>query len=268
MFRYIALSLWAGLCLAQTAPGNTAGPPPPGVDEALRARINQFYQLQVDAKYRQAESLVAEDTKDFYYAAGKPKYLSFEISQIIYSDNFTRAKAVTLCEEHILVLGFADKPIKAPIRSTWKLVDGEWFYYVDPDSLGQTPIGLKSPNAGVKGNGAPPGMPAGMPTAEQIQKMLEQVNTLVKVDKDAVDLKPGETAKVTIINASSGFMSVVIQTALDGLDVTPERLELKAQGNAVLTLRATATAKSGSLTLQVEQTNQVIPIQVKIPEAK
>ena len=268
MFRYIALTLWAGLCLAQTAPGNTADPPPPGVDEALRARIKEFYQLQVDGKYRQAEALVADDTKDFYYTAGKPKYLSFEISQIFYSDNFTGAKVVTLCEEYLLVLGFTDKPIKAPIRSTWKLVDGQWFYYVDPDSLGMTPVGLKSPNAGVKGNGAPPGMPAGMPSAEQIQKMLEQVNSLVKVDKDAVDLKPGETANITITNASSGLMSVVVQGTVEGVEVTPARLELKGQGNAALTVHAAKNAKSGSVNLQVEQTNQIIPVQVKIPEAR
>ena len=268
MFRYTALGLWAGLCLAQTAPGNPAGPPPPGVDEGLRARITEFYQLQVDAKYRQAEALVAEDTKDFYYASGKPKYLSFEISQVFYSDNFTRAKVVTLCEEHIMVLGFADKPVKAPIRSTWKLVDGQWYYYVDPDSLGQTPIGLKSPNAGIKGNGGPPGMPASMPTAEQIEKMLEQVNSLVKVDKDAVELKPGETATVTISNASSGLMSVTVQGSVAGVDAKPGHLELKAQSTAVLTLKAAPGAQSGSLNLQVEQTNQVIPIQVKIPEAK
>jgi hypothetical protein len=267
MFRYIAFILWAGLCMAQTVPGNTAGPAPPGVDEALRARVHEFYQLQVDAKYRQAEALVAEDTKDFYYASGKPKYLSFEISQVFYSDNFTRAKVVTLCEERILVLGFADKPIKAPIRSTWKLVDGQWFYYVDPDSLGQTPIGLKSPNAGVKGNSGIP-MPAGLPSAEQIQKMLEQVNSLVKVDKDAVDLKPGETANVTISNASSGLMSVVVKSAVEGIDSKPDRVELKAQSNAVLSLHAAPNAQSGTLKLQVEQTNQVIPIQVKVPEAK
>ncbi len=66
---------------------------PPEVDAALRARISKFYQAHVDGKYRLAEPLVAEDTKDFFYQANKPHYLSFGITRIDYSDNFTKAKA-------------------------------------------------------------------------------------------------------------------------------------------------------------------------------
>ena len=37
----------------------------------------QFLQLEVDKKYRQAETFVAEDTKDYYYDNGKPEINAF-----------------------------------------------------------------------------------------------------------------------------------------------------------------------------------------------
>ena len=39
------------------------------MDEALRARIHKFYQAHVDAKYRIADQVVAEDSKDLFFAA-------------------------------------------------------------------------------------------------------------------------------------------------------------------------------------------------------
>lgn len=36
---------------------------PPNVDEALRARITEFYQYFVDGKFRDADGLVADDSK-------------------------------------------------------------------------------------------------------------------------------------------------------------------------------------------------------------
>src|ERR1044071_5965016 len=85
-------------CLSAQAPADLFHKAPPAVDEALRARIAKFYQLHVDSKFRQAEALVAEDSKDFFYSANKPKYLGFEIKQIIYSDDFTKARAVVITQ--------------------------------------------------------------------------------------------------------------------------------------------------------------------------
>src|SRR5215475_5648840 len=99
MHRFTLLTMFAAVALAQSQdPFNR---PPADVDEALRARIKLFYQYHVtgDAQaYRKAEALVAEDTKDYFYTHNKPKYISFEISRIDYSDHFTKAKATVLCE--------------------------------------------------------------------------------------------------------------------------------------------------------------------------
>ena len=41
----------------------------PEVDPARSARIGEFYQEQVGGKFRQAEALVAAETKDYFYGA-------------------------------------------------------------------------------------------------------------------------------------------------------------------------------------------------------
>src|SRR5262245_31278623 len=80
--------------------------PPAEVDQALRGRIAKFYQAHVDGKFRQADELVADDTKDYFYEAKKTRFLSYEIQRIEYSENFTRALAIVLCEMRVMFPGF------------------------------------------------------------------------------------------------------------------------------------------------------------------
>jgi hypothetical protein len=42
---------------------------PREVDQALRTRISEFYQDHGGGKFRQAEALVAAETKDYFYGA-------------------------------------------------------------------------------------------------------------------------------------------------------------------------------------------------------
>ena len=59
-----------GMCVGQTS-APPAEAPSPEVDQALRARIAEFYQDHVGGKFRQAEALVAEETKDYFYSASQ-----------------------------------------------------------------------------------------------------------------------------------------------------------------------------------------------------
>ena len=108
---------------------------PPDVDDALRARIAKFYQAQVDGKARRAEEIVAEDSKDFFYNMAKPKFLGFEIRDITYSDNFTKAKVTMVMEMYLMMPGFEGKPMKVPGSTLWKIENGQWCWYIDPDVL-------------------------------------------------------------------------------------------------------------------------------------
>ena len=57
--------------------------------------------------------------------------------------------------------GFMGKPMKVPVPSTWKLVDGTWYWYVDPESLRMTPFGKLNP--GSPGESAPRPQPSPFP---------------------------------------------------------------------------------------------------------
>src|SRR5258705_10706026 len=118
MHRFAMVPLVAAFAFAQ--PNEPFKPRPPAeVDAALRARVQEFFDLHVKGTFRKAEELVAEDTKDFFYTHNKPKYLSCEVSKIDYSENFTKANAVVLCEQYILMPGFTERPLKVPTPSTW-----------------------------------------------------------------------------------------------------------------------------------------------------
>src|ERR1035441_7840558 len=106
MLRVMLLILVAAATFAQTPPATPEQSPPqpspqapPEVDTALRARITQFYQLEVEGKFNRALQLVAEDTKDLFVGSSKPTYQSFEIHSIRYSDDFAEAE-VMRSEEH------------------------------------------------------------------------------------------------------------------------------------------------------------------------
>ncbi|MGH9667955.1 MAG: hypothetical protein ACRD9L_26355, partial [Bryobacteraceae bacterium] len=72
IFGFCGLSL-----LAQDSAEALDSAPPP-VEQALRARITQYFQAYVDGKWRVAERLVADDSIDAFLGADKDRLLSFE----------------------------------------------------------------------------------------------------------------------------------------------------------------------------------------------
>jgi len=256
--RWLVVAVAGTLCAQE--PQDLFQKAPPDIDSALRARISRFYQLQTEGKHRQAEELVAEDSKDIYYAADKTKYLSFEIVRILYSDNFTKAKAQMLLEMYVMVPGFTDKPMKVPIPSTWKLDKGEWCWYVIQQAERDTPWGkVKVGNS----SGPAPSLPSKsqLPTVESIQAQ-------VKANRNVVQLKPGGSEQVEILNSMPGPVSLSTDyAAAPGFDVQLNRKQLAAGEKAVLALTLRADAKPPRAPVQIKvrvvPTNQVIPIEVK-----
>ncbi len=208
----------------------------------------------VDAKYRQAESLIAEDSKDVYYNGQKPKYLSFELKNIEYSDNFTRAKATTLCEAIVNMAGFSGQPLKMNAQTTWKLIDGQWFWYIDPATVHRTPFGSMTPGTGPR----PPGMPATLPSDPGFAL------GKIKADKEALDLPAGDSGSVMITNSAPGPMNIMLSGRISGVDVKLDNVNLNPGDKAVLSVTTHPGAQSGTLSIQVEQTNEVIPIRINV----
>jgi len=254
MLRISVLTILAGAAFAQN-PGDLFNKPPAKVDKALRARINEFYDDHVKQQYHKADSLVAADTKDFYYIQNKPAYLGCEIQRIDYSQKFTRAKATILCEQVLMVPGFTDKPVKVPIPSTWKLERGKWYWYVDQEAIRQTPFGRMTPGPGPRTGTLPAAIPD---NADFVLK-------LVQADKELVELKPGMSEKVTITNSAPGNMDLKIEGQIPGVEATLDHTQMKIGDRAVLTLKGGDNPQAGLLTIRVQQTGLAIQIQVVIP---
>ncbi len=240
---------------------------PPEVDAALRARIQQFYQAHVDGKYRLADQVVAEDSKDWFFAAAKPRYLGFEIIRINYSDEFKKAEAVVSCQADWYVRGTKMK-VNLPSTSLWKVVDGQWFWYIVPVTEVKTPFGTMNYNGGAVKDGAPPAAVPGLPGDPQVlaQKILEQVQT----DKQDLLLSSYEASsgEVKIFNKMQGPITLraEIDGAFPGLTFKLDKTEVKAGDSATLQIRFKPKDRVAkpSLTARVyvEPTAQVLPVKL------
>jgi hypothetical protein len=256
MLRLTTLWVFAAVAFAQN-PTDLFTKAPPEIDQALRARINEFYEDHVKGEFRKAEKLVAEDTQELFYDTNKPKYLSFEISRIDYSENFTKAKATVICEQFVMFPGFAGAPQKIPGPSYWKIENGQWFWYVPATTKGDWPFGT-----GMKPGAATAAPKPSIPTA--IPTSVEEFFNQVKADKQAVSMKGGDSDQITIANSAPGVMTLSVSGKLPGVEATLDRTDLKSGERAVLTVHAAVGAKSGNLAVHVVQTGQDLPVQVTV----
>ncbi|MFN0172072.1 MAG: hypothetical protein ACKV22_37185 [Bryobacteraceae bacterium] len=202
---------------------------PPEVEHRLRERINGFYQAHLDRKFRQAEKFIAEDTKDLFYERRKPQIEKFEIREIHYSDKFTKAKATILCEQVIMLPGFAGKAVPVPIASQWKIENGDWYFFVDQKELSQTPFGEMKSGARSGGGGDLPPMTG--PDVSALQ-------TMVKAERDRIELSPGqESQQVRITNIMPGKVDLRLEyPPVPGLSAALESTEISARGSTMLSV--------------------------------
>ena len=259
--RFFLAIFFSSVLMSQTA-ADIFRQAPPDVDAALRERIALFYKLHGEGKFRQAEELVAPDTKDYFYNSNKPKYLTCEIRKIDYSEDFTDAKALVVAALRVPFPGFGNDPVKMPHISRWKLVSGQWFWWVDPEEAKMTPFGkmdAADPNA-------PKGPAPNLATAPDVRAVLNQV----AVDRTAVSLRPtrGAEDSVRVANRMPGVAKVAVSGAApEGLEVSIDPAELQANSMATVTFRVTDPAKAPKrsvVNLVVQPLGKVIPVTVTI----
>jgi hypothetical protein len=238
-------------------PSNPFDKPPADVDDALRARITQFYQYHVDGKLRPAEQLVAEDAKDDFYAAAKPSIKAFRIDQIAYSDHYTKAKVTMVGKAMVSFMGMAaPQMMDMPFPSFWKIENGKWcfYYYVDPERM--TPFGKqKAPSKDGKGGTAAPFTPMDLSTIAQG----------VKPDRTAVKLGDAEE-KVSLTNSLPGVVTLSFsEKEYAGIEAKLDKTELKAGEVATLTIKPrSAVGRPRTMVgVIVQPSNQFIQVEVK-----
>ena len=259
-FQIALAVLLAAACFAQTTPPD-APKPPADVDQALRARINEFYGLLLKKEFRKAEAIVAEDTKEYYYAIGKPDITKYELLEIHYSDDFTHATAIALCAQKVQQPGFPLGEWNLKVPSLWKYENGDWYWSVNQKEM-MTPIGIAKKAAA--DNGAAVSAP---PTSTEIPKEFAKTPDFamgkVGADKKAITLEGYKAEQVTIVNGSAGQIRLFMPKQF-GLDLQLEPTELAAGEKAVLTVRAIKGSVSGVLGVQIIPTGEILAVQVVV----
>src|SRR5580658_3680287 len=141
MRRILLFPLVPAIAWSQQAPSPTSQAPVSEAEAALRARVDQFYQLLVAKKFRQAEALVVDDSKDLYYNWGKPDIKGFDIKSVEFLDGGRAAKVTLTVTMYMAVAGAAPILFHMPSPSTWRLEQGKWSLWIDPDIALMTPMG-------------------------------------------------------------------------------------------------------------------------------
>src|SRR6266404_6170559 len=136
--------------------------PAPQVEEALRARVTEFFNYHVEGNFRKAYDLVADDTKDQYFGAQKIQYKSFKIDSVKFSDDFTKADVALTGERSWRMRSqLPETLVTVPMNTSWKLEGGKWMYHEEPRQLlmpmGPSAIGANSsaPNQSSDGKTLP-----------------------------------------------------------------------------------------------------------------
>jgi hypothetical protein len=223
---------------------------PPDVDRELRARVNAFYQNFVDGSPRKAEAFVAEDTKDWYYNAGKNHYESFKIvGDIKYSDNFTKAVVVVAGKMERLISGQV-VVMDVPQETRWKIENGKWCWTYHPEDTCLTPMCGKTPPAATAEDRAAAAKRPKDTSPEAIRSaglaVLEQQP--MGLDKGTVTMNVDEasSAEVVFTNGADGDISIALDgPVVRGLKAKLDKTTVPGHGKAVLSLVYDPSDKSG-----------------------
>jgi hypothetical protein len=257
LFVFIALTLQA-----QTPPV-TLDKPPQDVDDALRARIKQFYNYHVARTFRLCEELILEDAKDDFYVLTKPQLDSYKIGNIEYSENFTRAKVIIVGMMPVLLPMAASRVMDQPFASYWIQDKGVWFWYYNKKAALETPFGPK------KKPDSEAGGAASLPDAADVT--VESLQSALKIDRTRIDLADGKPQVVKVTNTLPGLASLTIdcQTmpmARTGITATFDKRDLKAHETATLTLNVSPKSGAGlyPLRIAVSPTNQILDLTVTV----
>ncbi len=222
MRTYAALALLLAQGAFAQSPTDVFTKAPPGVEEALKARVAVFLQAHVDGKFRLAERAVHEDALDAFYNSEKQKLISFEPERIDFSENFSKAMVIYNVELDWVTARVGKIRVKPPMKMLWKLDKGDWWWYVVPKGEWDTPFGsMKSGKESETGPSAP--APIRIPDA---QTLLNQL----KVDKTTLSLKSADKSEdmAIIRNEMPGQVTLALEEhSVAGLKVTLSKTTLK-----------------------------------------
>jgi hypothetical protein len=212
MKPFFLLPLAAAMAaIAQTPPAaDLFEKAPPDVDQALRARVKEFYQHHVDGTYRKAEKMVAEESQDYFYQIQKQRYDSCELIRIAYKESFTQSTVTMACKGKWNING-NEMSVSMPLSSSWKRDSaGNWvWYHVQPQKM-PTPFGEMDHRAALGGK---PEGPGGLQIPTDMKAAGELLMKQVKVSKQDITLSSYEKSEdeIVVTNGSGGLVKLDFQ---------------------------------------------------------
>ncbi len=257
---------------------------PAPIDEALRARVDQFYQAFVAGKYKDAYLLVDDESQNAFLEGDKQQYKGCETLKIRYSDNFTKAVVVESCKGEWKWHG-AVLPRSFPITSSWKIEDGKWCWsYVKPTQMA-FPF---SPTGFVP---LPPAETAEKPTENKdrpaipadLRGAAHSILAKVSLDKQTVRLRPVESSRdlIHVRNEMPGAITLTLdQFSMPGLKISLGKTQLQAHEETTIVFEwrlddpailcpdcAKSTTGSTTVQLHIAPTGQVFPLSIAFEHA-
>jgi hypothetical protein len=245
----------ATVCWAQQAA--------PAADEAKQAligRVQDYYRLMVDKKYRQAEAMVADESKEDYYNGKKPDIRGFDVMSVALGEGQTTATVTIKAKVRMLMPGAGAQIFDMPSPTYWKLENGQWCWYVPEEVKRSTPFGKLNTAEG-----------AGETRTLNEKGKAPEFNALlgqVTIDKTAVSLS-AEAPEQTIVieNGLPGPLTLRVDPHADvikGLKVTVDKLNLGSGEKGTVVLHWDGTGKiSDVVEIAAFPINRVFDITVK-----
>lgn len=232
---------------------------PPEVEKALRQRLDEFYTLMKEGRFRAADAYIAEDSKDSFYEQEKKKIKGHEIIRINWDDNFQRAEVVVAVETEFQIRGMTI-PAKAPTQARWKIENNNWFHYFDSSKAKKTPFGTMAPG---------PNNTKGMDPEEMLRDPRIIFNQ-IKIEKEEARLKSYEasTDSIKVINGLQGGIRVSFlpDMTIPGFSYKVENEEIGAGGEATVVFSIAPKDRTAKPTItgriRVEPFERAYPIRV------
>jgi len=231
---------------------------PPQVEEALRARVHQFYSLYQDGKFRQAESLVAEESRELYYGMSKTRIRGFKVESIDFAEDFSSALVLVTCLSMHPRTAAANVPV--PVSGKWKSVDGEWYLLIEKrETSPYGPMTFADPSQSRPA-------PFQRPTPETLAQGAFRVEPRKLVFPRAAREAVGRT--VVISNLMPGRLSLEVaapQTPALELWLSNTTIEAKGQVTLQVTYRPEkgTLAASQPIQIRLKPVNEAVSIEVE-----
>ncbi len=247
---------------------------PAPVEEALRARVDQYYRAFMTGKYKEAFLLVADDSQNAFLEADKQQYKNCETLRIRYTRDFMNAVVVESCNSEWKWHGLVS-PTNFATTSNWEVVDGQWYWhYVKPTQVASpfSPTGfIQLPQAEAERpkDAQAPAVPKDM------KGLAKNILAMVTVDKQAVHLRQDQASRdvIRVRNGMPGMITLKLEDpGMPGLKITLGKDQLQAHEEAIILFEwspdnpaqcpdcATKIRPSSKISLQVLPTSQVFPI--------